>query len=419
MTKNLFPIKNDVACQYKWAWSSIYLNKGTTASCHRCKHYKFDSETINNFHNLPGKIADRTKMLNNEWPGNGCEYCKDIEAAGGMSDRTAFTNIDDTILPVELKTDTSAVNVTPTILEVYFSNLCNQACVYCRPSFSSVIEHEVKKFGPSNYNSDYSQFSGDDRENYLQYRTQFFEWMKVNGNKLVMFKMLGGEPFYQEEFEMCLDFFEENPCPNLTWDIFTNLNHNPERFKQKLERVAKLIDQKKLKSMKTVVSIDCWGKDLEYVRYGLNLETAEKNINTLLDTDGVEVNIHATITALSLPSMFELARKIGTWQMKKPIAFNWNTITSPPCFDIYHFGDAFLEDIDNFIRELKIIYLHPEQETIFGIRKRMETSSVNKTEVNNLYMFLNELDVRRGDDWKSKFPQVATIMQNIIGKNDV
>ena len=416
---NVFPIKTDTACQYKWAWSSVYLNKGTTASCHRCKHYKFDIDNIKNFHNLPGKLEDRTKMLKGEWPGNGCEYCRDIEQSGGMSDRTSFTNIDATILPVELKTDTTVTEVTPTILEVYFSNLCNQSCVYCRPNFSSVIENEVRKFGPSLYNDDYSNFSGDDRENYVAYRDKFFEWMIEHGNKLIMFKMLGGEPFFQEEFEMCLDFFDEHPCPNLTWDIFTNLNHQPDKFKGKLDKVGRLIKEKKLKSMKVVVSIDCWGPELAYIRYGLNLQHAEKNIIAMLETPGVEVNIHATITALSLPTMHELVKKICLWEMKKPIKFNWNTITSPPCFDIYNFGDTFLADMDRFIKELKITYIHPEQETIYGIRSRMETSQVNPTEVNKLYEFLNELDVRRNDDWKARFPRVSTIMQEIIQNNDV
>ena len=32
------------------------------------------------------------------------------------------------------------------ILEVYFSNVCNQACIYCSPEYSSMWEVENKKF---------------------------------------------------------------------------------------------------------------------------------------------------------------------------------------------------------------------------------------------------------------------------------
>lgn len=419
MTGKKFPIENNAACQYKWAWSSLYLNRGTTASCHRCRHYKFDTETITNFHNLPGKLEDRASMLKGEWPGNGCEYCRDIEAVGGISDRIAFTNKDDRILPPELEADHTAVAVTPTILEVYFSNTCNQSCVYCRPGFSSQIEHEVKKFGPSKYNQDYSSFAGDDRKNYLTYRTKFFEWMKVNGNKLVFFKMLGGEPLYQEEFDMLLDHFENYPCPNLTWDIFTNLNHDTDKFKAKVDKISKLINEKKLKGLKFICSIDCWGPDVEYVRYGFNMNNAEQNMNLLLETNGVDADVHATMSVLSLPSMYLLAEKVNEWGRKKHVALGWNTITYPPCFDIYHFGNYFLKDLDKFISTLEksdTYGFKAQQKTIYGIRSRMAEAKPNVEQVEKLYGFLEELDVRRKEDWKSRFPEVANAMKEVIEK---
>jgi hypothetical protein len=357
-------------------------------------------------------------MLQGEWPGNGCEYCKDIEAAGGLSDRTSFTNKDTTILPPELEADHTALSVTPTILEVYFSNLCNQSCVYCRPTFSSQIEHEVRQHGPSKYNTNYNKFLSDDRRNYKTYREKFFEWMVEHGNKLVMFKMLGGEPFYQEEFEMCLDFFDKNPCPNLTWHIFTNLNHEPQKFKNKLEKVNRLIEEQKLKRMDVVCSVDCWGPDLEYVRYGLNTEWADKNMVTLLNAPGVEVQIHATITALSMPSMYLLAEKVIGWQQIKPkLFFHWNTIHTPECFDIYNFGDIFVKDLDRLVDTLKQSKMHDFQDTIYGIRSKMLTSQVNKDQVYNLYHFLNDLDVRRKDDWKKRLPYVAGIMEQILNSH--
>ena len=33
--------------------------------------------------------------------------------------------------PEELLTDPTATEVVPTILEVYFNNTCNMACLYC------------------------------------------------------------------------------------------------------------------------------------------------------------------------------------------------------------------------------------------------------------------------------------------------
>ena len=51
-------LNTDPACQFKWTWSTLFLNFGTTSSCHRCKHWKLTTENFMDFHNLPGKIGD-------------------------------------------------------------------------------------------------------------------------------------------------------------------------------------------------------------------------------------------------------------------------------------------------------------------------------------------------------------------------
>ena len=63
-----FPIKQDPACYLKWSWSTVYLNKGSTASCHRTMHLPLNVENFGEFHNLPKKIDDRERMLRGEWP---------------------------------------------------------------------------------------------------------------------------------------------------------------------------------------------------------------------------------------------------------------------------------------------------------------------------------------------------------------
>jgi sulfatase maturation enzyme AslB (radical SAM superfamily) len=50
-------------------------------------------------------------------------------------------------VPPELENDPTALSVTPTILEVFLSNVCNLACTYCVDLNSSQIEQENNKFG--------------------------------------------------------------------------------------------------------------------------------------------------------------------------------------------------------------------------------------------------------------------------------
>lgn len=417
MNSKPFPIVNDAACLYKWTWSTIFLNRGTTASCHRGYHWKLSAATLKDFHNHPGKLGDREKMKQGIWPGNGCEYCRDVEAAGGASDRTSFVNKSVELLPPELETDPTAIHTTPRLLEVYFSNICNQSCVYCTPGFSSQIEQEVRRYGPSEYNYDYGHFKADDRENYDTYVKLFWEWMHENSHNLLILNTLGGEPMYQKEFDQHIEFFSTHYNPNLVWKVFTNLKHDTESFKEKIDKVQKLVDEGRIKRLDLTVSIDCWGPELEYARNGLELVQAEANINTLLQATGVGVQFHATLTAVTLPTFYQLVEKFIGWQRIKPEAnINWNTVVSPSCFDPYNFGNHLVTYVDKAIEIFKQhgdMYLS-EQETLMGIKKRMESAPVKLEGVKNLYGFLNELDRRRKQDWKALYPDLVEIIYDIV-----
>ena len=128
MTKRVFPIKVEPACLLKWSWSTVHFHSGSTSSCHRTKNYKIDPDNFANFHNVEGKLRDRQEMLAGRWPGNGCEYCRNVEHAGQVSDRLYHLGLqgDPGQHPPELNQDPAAVNVTPTILEVWFTNNLEQ-----------------------------------------------------------------------------------------------------------------------------------------------------------------------------------------------------------------------------------------------------------------------------------------------------
>jgi len=146
MSAKYFPIKTETACQLKWNWSTIRLYTGVTSSCQRASYSNITVDNFDSFHNTREKIDARKLMLNGQWPSGGCGYCQQIEAAGGVSDRMFHTSIPN-MYPLELDNNSLAVEVTPTILEVYFDNVCNMSCIYCWDGFSSKIQQENIKFG--------------------------------------------------------------------------------------------------------------------------------------------------------------------------------------------------------------------------------------------------------------------------------
>tara|TARA_B110000238_G_scaffold66522_1_gene73021 strand:+ start:2555 stop:3838 length:1284 start_codon:yes stop_codon:yes gene_type:complete len=411
---NIFPIKTATACQFKWSWSTIFLSKGTTTSCHRCNHWEFDLDTLKDFHNLPGKIADREKMLDGLWPGNGCEYCKKIEDAGGSSERTAWINKKDLIPPEILAGDMKATKVTPRLLEVYFTNVCNQACVYCTPQFSSQIEAELRKHGKISANPSYMNHPsiGD---NYPLYLQKFWEWMEEHGSELYEFQILGGEPLYQKEFEQCLNFFDKHPNPNLIMRIFSNLKHDEEKFKKKIQKVNDLIANKKIRELHIVASQDCWGPQAEYARYGMNLKNWEANIRYCL-SQGVPVNIHMTISALTIPTLGDFIDKIYSLrkEYKAGLWISSNTIVNPECLDPYIFGDKIAFYLEDVLTKLTDPNDKQQKECLEGILAGMKSSKVNTKQVNDFKNYLDEIDRRRNTNWRILYPVISDIAETII-----
>ena len=146
MSDKFFPIKTETACQLKWNWSTLFLNTGVTKSCHRTAESVLTPENFFNFHNTELKLSDRRRMLEGQWPEHSCSYCREIEEAGGVSDRLRQVSIPN-LVPPELDADPSAINISPTIVEVFFNNACNMGCLYCSSKLSSTIETENRKFG--------------------------------------------------------------------------------------------------------------------------------------------------------------------------------------------------------------------------------------------------------------------------------
>lgn len=409
-----FPIKTETACQFKWTWSTIFLGSGTTTSCHRCRHWEFDTETIKNFHNHPGKIKDREKMLEGLWPGNGCEYCKRVEQSGGVSERVAWIN-DKDLVPPELESDTTATVVTPRLLEVYFTNLCNQACVYCRPQFSSLIQHEYNKFGPIAVNPQYEEFQ--QHPDYNVFLKKFWEWMEENSSELYEFQVLGGEPLFQDEFNQCLDFFDAHPNPNLTWRIFTNLKHNHEQFTKKIKKIEKLIDERKIKHFQMVCSIDSWGEQAEYARYGMNIKNWLENFETLINSTGISIHIHMTVMPLTLITMGQLLDTINEFRKRKDITISSNTLVMPSCMNPYNFGDTlapYLQEVINKFSDTEHDIV--QRECLEGMLATMKNAVPNISEIQNFRNYLDEIDRRRNTNWKELFPQLDRISCNLIQK---
>ena len=405
--KKYFPIKTDTACQLKWAWSTINLTTNKTASCHRVNSHSFDIETFN-FHNTEEKLGQRRTMLDGRWPKAGCQYCESIEKSSGdnLSDRQFFLDVPN-LSPVELDTDITAVSVSPTILEVYIDNTCNLRCVYCVPSLSSRIDTELKKFGRFEKNGLVLESTFEKSQQFDYIQLKFWNWLRTNVHTLKRLHLLGGEPFYQQQFNQFIEFFNTTPCTKLELNIVTNLMISKDKLVAHIETFKKLLASRKLGRLDITVSIDCWGPQQEYVRNGLDLKQWQENFEYLIDQRWIVLNINNTISALTIKTLPELLKLLTQWTKDRKIEHYFSTTIYPSYMHPMILGaDEFNEDFQKILSMMETETWRgaSAKKYMQGLVDVYKKSIYNKEETLKLITYLTELDHRRNTNWRELFP---------------
>lgn len=411
----VFPIKSETACLLKWAWSTIYLRQGTTSSCHRTDQHAIDPNNFANFHNQPEKVAARELMLQGGWPQAGCQYCEKIESAGGMSDRQyqlhAGHDLDRT--PQELYTDPTAVEVVPTILEIYFNNTCNMACLYCGSHFSTKWEEENKKYGVFKQGRVNFGHNSPTNPNYDRMLADFWRYLdeKDRYKHIRYYQILGGEPFFQPEFDTSIDFWETHVNPEITFNIITNLKVAPGKFRAYIDRFERMVELNALKRLQITGSLDAWGPQEEYVRWGLDLKEWQENWEYLLDKPWVVMCINTAITGLTIKTLPELIERIQQWNNARPrynpISFSFMSAMTPPEMVPDIFGpEVFDKDFERILETMPSVTPSDlaAREHMQGIMQQITQTPAQPDRIQDLKVYLTELDRRRGTDWRPLFP---------------
>ena len=415
-SQNKFPIDTKTACQLKWNWSTVYLYSETTASCHRTNHHKFDTD-IFDFHNTPSKLDDRKQMLKGNWPTVGCDYCKDIEKVGGQSDRITNLDFPGIYPPVELSDRPDEINVTPRILEVYFDNQCNLKCVYCGPHFSSLWEQENKKFSKEDLIHT-TRYQGS--KNLEKNTDKLFEWLEKNVHSLTNMNILGGEPLYQHQLDRCFSFFEENPAPNLSLQIFSNLNAPFSKIENVIKKIKYLIDNNHIRSFSVTASLDCWGPSAEFARFPLKLDIWERNFLRFLQEDYIELIVGSTITPVTIGTLYQLFEKIEEYNQVRPVYRYFNSAETPDYMQLDIFGNALAEYFDKAI-DVYSKYANTQDdqqriEYLKGIALQSVSGKIDLEKVTKLYDFLEEMNYKRGTDWRKSCPWLEKIFKDILNR---
>ena len=400
-----FPIKTTTACQSKWTWNTLWLNEGTASSCHRAGWDKVSVKDFN-LHNGPNKIQARKDMLEGRWPGGGCEYCRDIEQAGGHSDRQ-HNNLIPGLTPAEVDLDQTAVVVTQRIQEIFAENTCNLSCIYCNSNLSSKIEQENHRYGEFRQKGVWLKDTLTNKQDNKELYAKFLEWLTDNVHHLRRLHLLGGETFIQHKLMTdVLDILERKPNKDLKLCIFSNMNAPEKYWQLYIERIRNL----PIKGFDLTASIDCWGPQQQYVRYGLDLELFEQRLAWASEQgDWLTLNINQSITNMTIKTMPELIKVVNKYNQQKHIGHYFEFYIGP---EQYQHPKIFAYDM--WEEDFKSIYSvmrsdTTEQKEVFTRLQGLEAQLKSHTthdykQIENLHVYLDELDRRRQTNWRVLFP---------------
>lgn len=404
-----FPLNTATACQSKWTWSTIYLNQLSTASCHRVQPIPFELDNFDNFHNIPKKIADRELMLEGKWPKGGCEYCQDIERAGGHSDRHHNLEIRG-LTPPELLVDSTATHVTPRIVEIFAQNTCNLACLYCNGNLSSKIEQENLKFGGFHTEGVTIPVIHKPTSATKEYFDRFINWVENNIQGLVRLHLLGGETFIQHELmTRVLDIIERKPSPNLQFCIFSNLNVPDSAWDRYIPRIRDLQAAGNIAVFDLTASIDCWGPEQEFVRSGLDLNKFEARFSWASEQGNwMRLNVNQTVTAMTVKTMPDLVKKINQYSHTKHIGHYFQFYTGENmCHHPRNYAwDFWKNDFERVLQGMSENQSTPQEAILRmqGMQSLLQQHTQhNYHEINNLRVYLDEMDRRRNTNWRELF----------------
>jgi organic radical activating enzyme len=442
--KKFIPIMNAISptfCMAKWHHTTIYLQTGETHSCYHPKPHKISLDEIaidpSALHNTEQKKLERLEMLNGGKP-SGCQYCWNIEALGEnyVSDRKERNS---TIYTPErfeeIKTGPWDQNINPEYIEISFGNECNFKCGYCHPKHSSSYHKEIKDFGPynmvKNHRNDINWFKVYEEE-INPYVEAWWRWWPEVSKTLNILRITGGEPLLQQSTWRLLEDLDKNPKPNLEININSNFGVKPILIERLVERVNKLLEEKKIKNFKVFTSLDTWGPPAEYIRTGLDLEVWEKNFHTYLSKTTLPLTFMITFNILTVTNFISLLAKILEWRKSYPLKDTGNELRHRIRFDTPYLKEPLQYDMNILPKEQFMPFMHTH---LNFIRKNIDDNSSSKFTIleyekfkrvvgymattkysaeklkegrKDFYNWFTEYDRRRGTDFLTTFPDLAS-----------
>ena len=235
-------LTNKKFCPIPWT-GFMYNSNGEVLNCIRSQR-AIGNLKDNSIHEiLDGNTETKQRMLDGE-DGLGCNNCYELEG-----DKQNFDVISDRIFYLkELKSVDNTLYDDPNdfdlhTIDIRWSTVCNHACVYCSPEYSSKWATELNIQPPQ----------------VPEYRVQELKQLVYDkAEQLKHVYMAGGEPLLMKENLELLEILKQKN-PNVNLRVNTNLSKTGTKV---FERICEF------PNVHWTISVDEMEQEFEYIRYG-------------------------------------------------------------------------------------------------------------------------------------------------------
>ena len=183
-----------------------------------------------------------------------------------------------------------------------------------------------------------------------------------------------------------------------------------DRFKSVIERIKKLVKDRKIGRFDLTASIDGWGPEAEYARTGLKCDHFEKLFSYAVDQKWMTLHCNLTVTAMTVRSIPQLVNKVIEYRKQNPkISIRPGALTGAPYLHPSAFGRNFWKnDLENILSVWPKERQHDinQMQEIKGQFLSIKNEMPEKTLVRYFKHFLDQLDKRRNTNWRKVLPHL-------------
>ena len=364
-------LTNPYFCPMPWT-GLMYNFDGEVKNCIRSagplgtiKDQPIESILVDNNQPRQQQIVDHEPVAT-------CHTCYDLERG-----KKGFDHISDRVFYIRELKNTPVDTYQPGVfdlqtVDVRWTNLCNFACVYCGPEFSSRWSQELK-IHPATPNQ--------------QQLADFKNYIYQHASQLKHVYLAGGEPLLMKENLLLLERL--NPTTNIR--INTNLSKVDTRV---FETVCEF------PNVHWTVSVETMADEFEYIRYGGSWHDFMENLEKISGL-GHKISFNMLHFLLNYNSIFDCVDFLQAQGFHNN-SFVIGSLLNPEYLNIRHLPENVLNSVKNKLQHR--INQKPGYLLEDSYRNMLHYIDIPfEKNITQSMLRIGELDQRRGQDSRTIF----------------